>query len=641
MSKEPFFDSLPEVRFRLMFESIKDYALIMLDTEGRIVDWNPGAEQIKGYTRKEILGSHFSRFYPAEDLAAGKPERELEQAAAEGRVEDEGWRLRKDGSRFWANVVITALRDPESGELYGYGKVTKDLSERRAAEEQLRESEQQFRLLVERVEEYAIFMLDPTGHVATWNIGAQQTKGYAAEEIIGKSFECFYPPQDRAAGKPMRLLGVAKENGHVHEQGLRVRKDGSTFQADVLITAIRGADGKLRGFSKLTRDITDQLRNRATETARIAAEKANETKDKFLSMLSHELRTPLTPVLAAVGYLSENAGHLSFDERLEELAIIRRNVLLEAQLIDDLLDITRISQGKIELRYEAIDARTAIQQSIEICEESIHTKQLKLATEFYDGEHWIWADPVRIQQVFWNLLTNAVKFTPIGGSIHVRSTRGPRGKLLIGVTDSGIGIEKEAINRIFDAFEQGERTVTRKFGGLGLGLAITRNLLTMHGGEIVVLSDGRGKGATFSVTLPLVQHLPVQKKPAECIETPSTICYRILIVDDHDDTRRIFSRLLAKLGHHTVTADGVASGLALIASQKFDLLISDIGLQDGTGYELMAQAKAKQPDLRGIALSGFGTDEDRRLSAEAGFESHVNKPVDFAILRELLRGRSK
>ena len=242
--------------FRLLVETVKDYALIMLDPNGIVVSWNAGAKHIKGYTAEEIIGSHFSRFYPPEDVAAGKPEKELVQAAKDGRMEDEDWRVRKDGTRFWANVVITALRDPESGELIGYGKVTRDLTERKRAEEILRQSEEQFRLLVERVEEYAIFMLDSKGAVMSWNAGAQQLKGYKAHEIIGQNFTRFYPAEDQAKGKPAALLKQARAKGHTRDQGLRVRKDGTTFQADVLITAIHDEEGNIRGYAKLTRDMT-------------------------------------------------------------------------------------------------------------------------------------------------------------------------------------------------------------------------------------------------------------------------------------------------------------------------------------------------------------------------------------------------
>jgi PAS domain S-box-containing protein len=623
----------------LLVESVKDYALIMLDPDGIIVSWNAGAQRIKGYTPEEIIGSHFSRFYPPEDIAAQKPQWELAQALAEGRVEDEDWRLRKDGSRFWANVVITALRDPATGELCGYGKVTRDLTERKLAEEHLRQSEEQFRLLIEGVEEYAIFMLDTSGLVVTWNAGAQKAKGYTAPEIIGQSFTRFYTAEEQARGKPGQLLEKARTVGRAREQGTRVRKDGSTFEADVLITAIHDAKGELRGFTKLTRDISDQIQASHREAARIAAEKASQAKDEFLAVLSHELRTPLSPVLAAATYILENGATLSREEIHEEIGTICRNVRLEAQLIDDLLDLTRISRGKVELRCEAVEIHAALEQAIETCQEDITAKKLAVSTRFEAVSHWVWADPTRIRQVFWNLLTNAVKFTPAGGRITLRTgTDATSGRLLVEVSDTGLGIEPEQASRIFNAFEQGERAVTRQFGGLGLGLAITRNLVQLHHGSISVQSEGRGKGATFRVELPALARVP--SSPAESRAAPPPpaegASLKILLVDDHEDTRRVLARLLARLGHHVVTTDTLQTAVARLADEPFDALISDIGLPDGTGHDLSREAKRLQPHLCAIAISGYGMEEDTRRSHDAGFDSHITKPIDFAVLRETL-----
>ncbi|WP_103349161.1 PAS domain S-box protein [Amycolatopsis sp. CA-128772] len=244
-------------RFRLLVQGVLDYAIFMLDPEGHVMSWNAGAERIKGYAADEIIGRHFSVFYPAEDVAAGKPARELEIAVADGRLEDEGWRLRQDGSRFWANVVITALYD-EQGELRGFGKVTRDVTERRAAEAALRESEERFRLLVQSVQDYAIFMLDTGGHIASWNTGAERIKGYAADEIIGRHFSVFYPAEDVAAGKPARELEIAVADGRLEDEGWRLRQDGSRFWANVVITALYDEHGRLHGFGKVTRDMTER-----------------------------------------------------------------------------------------------------------------------------------------------------------------------------------------------------------------------------------------------------------------------------------------------------------------------------------------------------------------------------------------------
>jgi PAS domain S-box-containing protein len=245
-------------RFRLLVEGIRDYAIFMLDPEGRVTTWNIGAERIKGYQASEILGKHFSCFYPEEDVQSGKPQWELEVAAREGRFEDEGWRVRKDGSKLWANVIITALRD-EKGQLFGYGKVTRDITERKRSEEGLRQSEERFRSLVEAVQDYAIFMLDPEGRITTWNIGAERIKGYRASEILGKHFSCFYPEEDVQSGKPQWELEVAAEVGRFEDEGYRIRKDGSRFWGNVIITALRDAAGNLVGFTKVTRDFTERM----------------------------------------------------------------------------------------------------------------------------------------------------------------------------------------------------------------------------------------------------------------------------------------------------------------------------------------------------------------------------------------------
>ena len=326
-------------RFRLLVDSVKDYGIFMLDPQGRIASWNTRAERMNGYRAEEIIGSHFSISIRRRISWRGNPSANS-WSAQTGRVEDEGWLVRKDGTRFWADVIITALRDPRTGELRGYGKVTQDLTERRKAEELLRRGAKNCGCWWRVCRNTPSFFSMSRGESPP-GTPARTAEGYKAEEIIGQSFTRFYTAEDQAAGRPQRLLEQARREGVAHDRGMRVRKDGTLFPAEVLITAVHDEHGRLRGFSKVTRDITNLEHSRQMEMAKLAAEKANEAKDHFLAILSHELRTPLTPVLAAADYLCDHLESLPLKEIFEHVGAIRRNAKLEAQLIDDLLDLTR------------------------------------------------------------------------------------------------------------------------------------------------------------------------------------------------------------------------------------------------------------------------------------------------------------
>ncbi len=362
-----------------------DYGIFMLDLDGRIASWNAGAEQMNRYSAGEIIGRHFSIFYRPEEVATGKCERELAIASREGRFEEEGWRLRKDGSRFWANVVITAVRNGD-GDLIGFGKVTRDLTERRDAQEELRRSEERLRLLITSVKDYAIFVLDPKGHVVTWNPGAERLKGYAAHEIIGQHFSRFYPEEDIRAGKCEYELEGAARLGRFEDEGWRLRKDGSRFWANVMITPIRDVDENLVGFAKVTRDLSERKRReeeqialaRAEEGRRIAelnqeqaravaedlrrardeAQEATRLKDEFLATVSHELRTPLNAILGWGRLL--HAGSLGPEKAASAIDAIVRNAAAQSQIIDDLLEVSRIIAGQLRLDVELVDINQVV-----------------------------------------------------------------------------------------------------------------------------------------------------------------------------------------------------------------------------------------------------------------------------------------
>lgn len=360
--------------------------------------------------------------------------------------------------------------------------------------------------------------------------------------------------------------------------------------------------------------------------------RASKAKDDFLAMLSHELRTPLTPALAAATYLAEDEG-LAPSFR-EELASIQRNVQLEARLIDDLLDLTRITRGKIELHPEDVDAHALLRRTLRIVDNDLRHKHLNVIVRCEAERHHVSADPVRLQQVFWNLLNNAVKFTDRSGSIEIDSANRD-GVLLIHISDTGIGIDQAKQTRIFDAFEQGETATLRQFGGLGLGLAISKNLVELHGGTISVQSDGSGKGATFTIALPCIQLTAIDSTDQLKPTAKPSVDLRVLLVEDHADTLRVLSSILTKDGFCVRTAASVTDARKLLDCESFDVLVTDIGLPDGSGYQLMHAARQSQ-SLRGIAISGFGMEEDVQRSMEAGFEHHLIKPIDAQQLEALL-----
>jgi PAS domain S-box-containing protein len=517
--------------YRLLVTNVTDYAIYALDQHGNILTWNPGAERSKGYTQDEIIGRNFSIFFTPEDRAAGKPQRELDTAREVGRYEEENWRLRKDGTRFWANIVLTALRN-DSGELLGYAKVTRDLTERRAMMEQLRESEERFRLLVTTVKDYAVFMLDPRGVVTTWNEGAERINGYSAEEIIGRHFSIFYPQSDVAAGKTERELEIAVREGKYEEEGIRVRKDGSEFWASVLITPINRDDGTLLGFAKITRDLTephaaaqraidDARRLGIEETRRLlaeqraeelealaselerqreAAQKANRAKGQFLATMSHELRTPLNAIGGYVDLLLAGVRGTLTESQISDLHRVRMSQRHLLGLINDLLNFTRVEAGRVNYDLTIFDAVDAVRTVTNMLQQQVVANELELELNSSKDIIRTCADPDRVRQILINLLTNAMKFTPPGGRITVDVSE-LKDAVEIAIADTGPGIPPENVDRIFEPFVQIEAGLTRTTEGVGLGLAISRDLARAMHGQLTV-SSKVGVGSTFRLTLP-------------------------------------------------------------------------------------------------------------------------------------------
>ena len=370
------------------------------------------------------------------------------------------------------------------------------------------------------------------------------------------------------------------------------------------------------------------------EHARVEAERASEAKDRFLAMLSHELRTPLTPVLASVFMLEREDNVPKVIH--ESLQLIRRNVELEARLIDDLLDLTRISKGKVQLSFEIVDAHTLLRNALEICQFEIEQKKLELRSEFAATKVYLQADPARLQQIFWNLIKNAVKFTPHGGKLGIRTTNNGNGQFRLEVEDSGCGIDPGVLPRIFHAFEQAGRT---QLGGLGLGLAISKALVEAHHGSISAESQGRDSGATFTALFPTCERNAIPESSDAPRSTAKRRSVRLLLVEDHEDTNRSLTRMLRRRGYEVHPANDIRSALDIATRKQFDVLVSDIGLPDGSGIDLLKALRAKR-DVFGIALSGYGMEEDIRRSGEAGFSHHLVKPVDLNKLDSIIQEMS-
>lgn len=939
---------------RLLIQGTTDYAIFMLDPDGNIATWNLGAERLKGYTADEIIGQHFSRFYPEEAIEAGWPEHELAVATDKGRFGDEGWRLRKDGSRFWANVDITALRD-QNGQLRGFSKVTRDLTRAREAEETLRRSEERFRLIVEEAKDYAIFMLDPDGVIMSWNAGAERIKGYQAKEIIGQHFSVFYPQESRDRNWPAYELEMARAEGRFEDEGWRVRKDGTTFWANVVITALRDGAGNLRGFSKITRDMTARkeseekarqliqeaaARKSAEQNARLIQEQrgrlhvtlasigdavistdangrveflnsvaeqltgwttneakehhleevfhiVNETsrspvenpalraikegvivglanhtsliakdgtersiddsaapirdpdgkvvgsvlvfrdisarkrsehaaqfladasaalailvdfestlqkvaslavpyfadwavvdlidekdmlrrvavahvdpskielakefdrkfpislsdtygvgkilrtgnpqlvseitdeilsesvkspeqiamlrsfglksligvplkvrgkvigvitfvtsesgyhysatdlavaqdlaergavaienaklyrelqdadrrKDEFLATLAHELRNPLAPIRNSLQILKMPRVQEEIARQTRDM--MERQVHHLVRLVDDLLDVSRVMRGKIDLRKESVELATVIARAVETATPLIESQGHQLEVTVAPESMRLEADPVRLVQAFGNLLNNSAKYSESNGFIEL-SASADKGEATVRICDKGIGISPDVLPHIFELFVQADHTSMKAQGGLGIGLTLVKNLIEMHGGTVSATSEGLGKGAEFIVRLPLSFASTETESHAEGEDSfPPIIGHRLLVVDDNLDAASSLSMLLKLQGHDVRVAHDGQTAIHTAITFAPQAIFLDIGLPGMDGFDVARKIRstANLEKVVLVALTGWGQQEDRRRSTEAGFDFHLVKPAEPAEVEAIL-----
>ncbi|HEX3915831.1 MAG TPA: PAS domain S-box protein [Caulobacteraceae bacterium] len=631
-------------RYRRLIEGITDYAIYMLDPTGVVTSWNPGAQRFKGYTATEIIGQHFSRFYTEEDRAVGLPAEALQRAVTEGRFEREGWRLRKDGTRFWAHVVIDPIRD-DDGSLIGFAKITRDLTERREAEVALRRSEQQFRLLVEGVTDYAIYLLDAEGHVSSWNAGAQRIKGYRSDEIIGQHFSQFYTDEDRAAGLPVTGLTTAAKVGRWETEGWRVRKDGTRFWAHVIIDAIRDERGQLVGFAKVTRDISErQEAQRALEETREALFQSQkmEAVGQLTGGVAHDFNNLLTIIIGGLETIKRS--------RLDETARITRalDVALHAAeraagLTTRLLAFSR----RQPLQPIPTDLNLLVRNMTELLHRTLgEDVELEgvLAPRLWPAE----VDQNQLEAAILNLAVNARDAMPGGGKLTLETTNTflddsytetdaevlPGQYVMISVSDSGSGMDKETLGRVFEPF-----FTTKELGrGTGLGLSMVYGFVKQSGGHVTIYSE-LGHGTTVRLYLPrLLGDAAAQVVADEALSPRGNDSEAILVVEDNDDVRSNSVANLSEFGYRVLEASNAEAGLALLkANPEVALLFTDVVLPGDSGRVLADAAVGLRPDLKVLFTTGYSRNAlTHHGRLDAGVQL-ISKPFTFDQLARKVR----
>jgi len=598
-------------RYRLLVDAVTDYAIYMLDPEGRVTSWNPSAQRFKGYVESEILGSHFSRFYSEEDRRAGVPERALETAIREGKFESEGWRIRKDGSRFWGHVVIDPIRDP-SGELLGFAKITRDLTERRLAEETLRRQQEQFRILVQGVTDYAIYMLDPEGRVASWNAGAERIKGYRPEEIIGQHFSRFYVPEDMKRGEPKRALETAIREGKYEKEGWRLRKDGSRFRAHVVIDPLRDDQGRVIGFAKITRDLTERHENqRALEEAREALFQSQkmDAVGQLTGGIAHDFNNLLTAIL---GSLELVRGRLPDDPRITPLV---DNAVQAAQRGASLTQRMLAFARRQDLTPEPLDVPNLVRGMTDLLRRSLGPS-IDIETRFPLALGLVRADANQLEMALLNLAVNARDAMPDGiGRIVIAANEesvgpghtaglAPGRYICLSLTDTGEGMDDATLARAAEPF-----FTTKGVGkGTGLGLSMIHGMAEQSGGRLVMRSRV-GEGTTAELWLPAVTGDDVgapdrDKAPATPVAAAAPLI--VLAVDDDVLVLMNTAAMLEDLGHKVFQAISGKKGLEILRKEtKIDLVIADQAMPQMTGTQFIDAIRADRPDLPILLATGY------------------------------------
>jgi len=616
-----------------------DDAIISKDLKGIIQSWNPSAERIFGYTADEMIGKPITLLFSPDRL---DEEYQILARLQRGERVDhfETIRVHKDGTPIVVSATISPIHDSQ-GNIVGASKVARDITKSC-------EMEGRFRAIVTSSDD-AIISKDLNGTVRSWNQSAERMFGYTVEEMVGKPITVLFPP-DRLDEEPKILEQLRRGQRVDHFETVRVCKDGRHLEVSVTISPIKGPTGLIIGVSKVARDITSIkriLRDReellVRETAaRAEAERVSQMKDEFLATLSHELRTPLNAILGWATIV-RTEGACTPDLLKQGVEVIERNARAQAQLIEELLDMSRIINGKLRLDVQAVDLQLLISEAIETVRPAADAKGIRLSKVLDPKGAPITGDPNRLQQVFWNLLTNAIKFTPKGGRVQAFLRR-VNSHVEISVVDSGQGITPEFLPHLFTRFSQADTSLARHHGGLGLGLALVKSLVELHGGNVNAASKGLGQGATFLVSLPLAAVSLENIEPLQTLapltaamgERPDLGGFHVLVIDDEFDARLLIQHILANC-HATVTmAASAAEGLEAVREHRPDMVISDIGMPGEDGFEFLSKlrqlADTEGGDTPAVALTALARAEDRRRALMAGFQMHLPKPVEAAEL---------
>ena len=619
-------DSISEQqRFQLLINSITDYAIYMLDPAGRVATWNPGAERFKGYVADEIIGQSFSLFFTPEDREAGLPERALRAAASEGRFEAEGWRVRKDGTRFWANAVLDPIYDPEGNHL-GFAKITRDITARREQERALFDSEQRFRMLVEGVQDYAIYMLDVEGRVTNWNAGAQSIKGYTADEIVGEHFSRFYTEDDRTRGEPQFALETALREGKYEREAHRVRKDGTLFWASVVLDPIYDETGKHVGFAKVTRDVTERkAAEEQLEEARAALVQSQKLQalGELTGGIAHDFNNLMTVVAGSADFLLRKPD-LPDAKRKQYLEAIAETAERATTLTNHLLAFGR----RQPIKPEVLDLNLRLDAVAEVLSRTLGSSvnvTLDLAPEPCRVE----IDSAQLETAILNAAVNARDAMPDGGTLTL-STKAMREDgsefIELSIRDTGEGMPPDVIERAFEPF-----FTTKEVGkGTGLGLSQIHGFAARAGGRAEIESQ-LGEGTTITFVLPRTDKEVADAAQGETMsELPSGLC--VLLVEDNPQVREFADGLLADLGCKVISSESGEQALQQLRANSIDLVLSDVVMPGMSGVELARHIREEQPGMPVLLATGYS---DELLQRGSEF-AVLGKPFGAADLSKAM-----